>query len=336
MVGKRKEVMGDGKIKNQGTIPVGVVGVGYLGQHHARIYAEMDGVELVGVADPDRDRVHEIAERCGTRAYTDYRELISKAEAVSIVSPTVTHHEVAREFLKNGIDVLVEKPMTVNITQAEDLIGIADEEKRILQVGHIERFNGAVRELARLVKDPGFIEVHRLGSFVGRATDVDVILDLMIHDIDILLSLIHSPVREIRAKGVPVITSNVDIANARLEFENGCVANVTASRVSTHPQRKIRFFQPDTYISLDFQEQKVECYRRIGDPKGFVEGTPPKIVEEKITISKEEPLKVELTSFIDVIRNRTRPVVSGREGLEALKVATDILREIHAERTDIS
>ncbi len=312
------------------TIRVGVIGVGYLGQHHARIYAEMPGIELVGIADLDRDRADEIAKKFGTVSHLDYRELIANVDAVSIVSPTVTHYEIAQEFLKKGMDVLVEKPITVTVPQAEELVRIAGESGRILQVGHIERFNGAVRELARLVENPGFIEVHRLGSFVGRATDVNVILDLMIHDIDIILSLVHSPVREIRAKGVPVITTNVDIANARLEFENGCVANVTASRVSTHPQRKMRFFQPDTYISLDFQEQKVACYRRIGDHQGFLEGNPPKIVEEKISIPKEEPLKVELSSFIDVIRKRSQPVVSGKEGLKALKVATDILREIQA------
>lgn len=318
------------KQRQEDLIRVGVVGVGYLGRHHARIYAEMPDVELVGVADLNRAQADEIAKQYGTRSHTDYQEMIAEVDAVSIASPTVTHYDIARDLLKQGVDVLVEKPITVTLAQAEELVGLGLQNQRILQVGHIERFNGAVRELARLVKNPGFIEVHRLGSFVGRATDVDVILDLMIHDIDIILSLIHSPVREIRAKGVPVITSNVDIANARLEFEDGCVANVTASRVSAHPQRKMRFFQPDTYISLDFQEQKVACYRRIGDPKDFLSGNPPKIIEEKISISKEEPLKVELLSFIDAIRNRSRPLVSGQEGLEALQVASDILREIHA------
>lgn len=311
-------------------IRVGVVGVGYLGQHHARIYAEMPGVTLAGVADPDSARAREIAEKYGTDCFPDHRRMFGRVDAVSIVSPTVTHYEIAQDFLKQGVDLLLEKPMTVTLAQAEELVRLAGEKARILQIGHVERFNGAVRQLAGLVANPGFIEAHRLGSFVGRATDVDVILDLMIHDIDIILSLIDSPVREIRAKGVPVITSNVDIANARLEFENGCVANVTASRVSAHPQRKIRFFQPDTYVSLDFQEQKVECFRRIGDPNGYLAGSPPRIIEEKVSIPKEEPLKVELSSFIDVIRTRSRPVVSGREGLRALKVATDILRVIHA------
>jgi len=318
------------KKKNGRLIRVGVVGVGYLGQHHVRNYAEMPGVRLEGVADVDPGRAQEIAGRHGVRVFRGYREMIPDVDAVSIVSPTVTHFEIAKDFLEQGVDVLVEKPMTETLAQAGELIRIADQNQRILQVGHIERFNGAVRELERLVKNPGFIEVHRLSSFTGRATDVDVILDLMIHDIDIILSLVHSPVREIRAKGVPVITSNVDIANARLEFENGCVANVTASRVSTHPQRKMRFFQPDAYISIDFQEQKVACYRRIGDPKAFLDGHPPRIVEEKISIGREEPLKVELTAFVEAVRTRAAPVVSGREGMKALEVATSILREIGA------
>jgi predicted dehydrogenase len=311
-------------------LKVGVVGVGYLGQHHARVYSEMGGVELVGVTDTDEGRVREIAGRFNTEFYTDYRKLIPQLDAVNIVSPTVTHHEIGRFCLETGADVFVEKPITATIPEAEDLVKLALKGGRILQVGHIERFNGAVRELARLVENPGFIEAHRLGSFVGRATDVDVVLDLMIHDIDIILSLVNSPVRDIRANGVPVITPNVDIANARIEFENGCVANVTASRVSTNPQRKTRFFQPDTYIALDFQAQKIDCYRRIGNPEDFLRGEPPQIVQEKVAISKEEPLKVELESFVHAVRSRSRPVVSGAEGLKALQVATSIIQAIQA------
>ncbi len=313
---------------------VGVIGVGYLGQHHARIYSEMDGVELIGVADTDPGRTKEIADRFGVAGHDDYRTLIPKIDAVNIVSPTVTHHAIARECLEAGLDVFVEKPITVTTEEASDLVRLAEAKKRILQVGHIERFNGAVQELARLVHHPGFIEAHRLGSFVGRATDVDVVLDLMIHDIDIILSLVQSPVREIRANGVPVITPNVDIANARLEFENGCVANVTASRVSAHPQRKMRFFQADAYISIDFQEQGVECYRRIGDPAEFLAGKPPRIVKEDVSISHEEPLKVEISSFITALHERSRPVVSGAEGLHALQVATHILDEIQSHHPD--
>ncbi len=307
---------------------LGVVGVGYLGRHHARIYADMEGVKLAGVVDVDEDRAAKIGGKYGVPHYVDYRDLLSGIDAVSIASPTVTHFEIARDFLQHGIDVLVEKPITATLPQAEELVRMAGMHQRILQVGHIERFNGAVRELARLVRNPGFIEVHRLGVFVDRATDVDVILDLMIHDIDIILSLVRSPVREIRANGVAVITPNVDIANARLAFENGCVANVTASRVSARPQRKMRFFQPDTYISLDFQAQTVECYRRVGDPRGYLSGQMPKIVREEVAIPKEEPLKVELSAFVEAVQDRLRPIVGGEEGLNALQVATDILAEI--------
>jgi len=315
---------------------VGVIGVGYLGQHHARIYSEMPDVELVGIADTDRDRTDEIAARFGVQGFEDYRTLLTQLDAVNIVSPTVTHHKIALECLDRGLDVFVEKPITVTPEEASDLVQLAGAKKKILQVGHIERFNGAVRELARRVNQPGFIEVHRLGSFVGRATDVDVVLDLMIHDIDIILSLIQSPIREIRANGVPVITPNVDIANARLEFQNGCVANVTASRVSTHSQRKMRFFQADAYISLDFQKQELEYYRRVGDPAEFLAGKPPRIVKEDVSISREEPLKVELSSFIEAIHKRSRPVVSGEEGKNALQVATNILQEIQSHHTGIT
>jgi predicted dehydrogenase len=320
--------------KNMSSVRLGVVGVGYLGQHHARIYADIPGVELVGVVDADGDRAAEIAGKYGVTHHADYRDLIAKVDAVSIASPTITHFEIARDFLQQGVDVLVEKPITATLPQAEELVRMAGVHHRVLQVGHIERFNGAVRELARLVRDPGFIEVHRLGVFVDRATDVDVILDLMIHDIDIILSLVRAPVRDIRANGVPVITPNVDIANARLEFENGCVANVTASRVSARPQRKIRFFQPDTYISLDFQAQTVECYRRVGDPRGYLVGQMPKIIREEITIPKEEPLKVELSAFVEAVKHRTRPIVAGEEGLNALHVATNILAKIGLGTTD--
>ncbi len=322
-----------GDRKDPSSLRLGVVGVGYLGQHHARIYADMPGVALAGVVDTDESRAAEIAEKYGVPHYADHRELLSRIDAVSIASPTITHFEIARDFLQHDIDVLVEKPITATLPQAKELVRMADLHERILQVGHIERFNGAVRELARLVRDPGFIEVHRLGVFVDRATDVDVILDLMIHDIDIILSLVRSPVREIRANGVPVITPNVDIANARLAFENGCVANVTASRVSARPQRKMRFFQPDAYISLDFQAQTVECYRRVGDPRGYPTGQMPKIVREEVAIPREEPLKVELSAFVEAVQERLRPIVGGEEGLLALQVATDILAEITATDT---
>ena len=299
---------------------VGVVGVGYLGQHHARIYAAMPGVTLAGVADTDAARAAEVGDRYRARACADYRELLPGLDAASVATPTVSHFEVVRDLLEAGVDVLVEKPMAQRPEQAEALVEVARRTRRILQVGHVERFNAAVREAARWIRDPGFIEVHRLGAFVDRSTDVDVVLDLMIHDIDVILSLVRSPVREVRAKGVPVLTERVDIANARLEFEGGCVANVTASRVSMHPQRKIRVFQPDAYLSLDFQAQELACYRRIPDPAGGR----PRIVQEPVRVPREEPLQAELAAFVRAVRTRERPVVSGEDGLRALAVAEEI------------
>jgi predicted dehydrogenase len=305
-------------------VRVGVVGVGYLGEHHARIYSEMPGVELVAVVDPIEERVRAIAERLGCRACLNHQEILGKVDAVSIAAPTSLHHTLCLDFLQRDIDVLLEKPMTVSLEEADRLIEEADRHQRILQIGHLERFNGAIRKLKGIVQGPRFIESHRLGPFVNRGTDVDVILDLMIHDIDILLSVVQSKVREIRAVGTPVISSSVDIANARIEFENGCVANVTASRVSREKIRKIRVFQPDAYISLDYQLQELMVYRRVVDSeKG------PQILMERVETEKDEPLRVELESFIHSVRCREQPSISGRDGREALKVALEILALIH-------
>lgn len=247
-------------------IPVGVIGVGYLGRHHARLYAELSGARLVGVVDVDAARAREVAAATGSRAFTDYRELLPQVQAVSVVVPTSAHHDVTVACLKAGLDVLLEKPITVTLEEADRLIALADAAKRIIQIGHLERFNGAVRALVTRLAAPRFIESHRLGPFVGRGTDVHVILDLMIHDLDIILSLVRSPITEIRAVGVPVLTPNIDIANARLEFADGCVANITASRVSKDPMRKLRIFQPDAYFSLDYQKQEVVMARRVAAP----------------------------------------------------------------------
>ncbi|MCI0529163.1 MAG: Gfo/Idh/MocA family oxidoreductase, partial [Nitrospira sp.] len=236
-------------------IKVGVVGVGYLGQHHARIYSKMPGVELVGVVDIDAEKANAIAAQTGCQAYGDYHALLDQVQAVSIVVPTVLHHELASKFLRAGMDVLLEKPMTVTLQEADELIQEAEKKGSLLQIGHLERFNSVVRALNGRIQKPRFIESHRLGPFVERGTDVHVVLDLMIHDIDIILSLVNSPVELIRAVGVPVISSQIDIANARIEFASGCVANVTASRVSRDKMRKVRIFQPDVYISLDYLQQ---------------------------------------------------------------------------------
>ncbi|MBI4414474.1 MAG: Gfo/Idh/MocA family oxidoreductase, partial [candidate division NC10 bacterium] len=251
-----------------------------------------------------------------------------KVEAVSVAVPTIHHHAVARAFLEAGTDVLVEKPIAESLEEAEALVAASRRTGRILQVGHVERFNGGVRALHTLVREPGFIECHRLGPFAGRGTDVDVVRDLMIHDIDVILSLVRSPVVQIQAVGVPVISDRVDIANARLQFASGCIANVTASRVSVERLRKLRIFQRDTYLALDYATQEVTCYRRLLPPPGAPADALPRIVREEVAVDKPEPLRLELESFLHAVRSRTRPVVSGEEALEALRVAAQILAKI--------
>ena len=300
-------------------VRVGVIGVGYLGEHHARIYSEMDGVQLVGVVDPEEDRGRSVAEKTACRFFGELKELLGEVQAVSIAAPTSFHFDLSLVCLEKKIDVLLEKPMTVTIGEADKLIEEADRNKRILQIGHLERFNGGIRKLKEVVKEPRFIESHRLGPFQDRGTDVDVILDLMIHDIDILLDVVQSKVKELRAVGTPVISPNIDIANVRIEFENGCVANVTASRVSLKKERKIRIFQPDAYITLDYQLQEVDVYRRVTEANKA-----PRILMEKLKTEKDEPLRVQLEAFIRSIQNRSQPVISGIEGREALKVALKI------------
>ncbi len=307
-------------------IKVGVVGVGYLGQHHARIYSELRDCELVGVADISPERARDIAKKFKTQALGSYEELLGKVDAVSIVAPTVEHHRIAKAFLSSGVDVLLEKPITVTVEEADELVKLSDEGGRIFQVGHLERFNSAVTKMVELTTTPKFIECNRLSPFPDRSTDVDVVLDLMIHDIDIILSLVGSPVKHIHAVGIPVISHNVDIANARMEFESGCVANITSSRISLKKERKIRLFQPDTYISLNYQDQEIYAYHRIPnkkDPDGK-----PDIVGGKVKVEKKEPLKAELEAFLHSVRTRTRPLVSGHEGREALKVAMRVQEEI--------
>ncbi len=309
-------------------VRVGVVGVGYVGQHHARIYSELPGVDLVGVVDIDEARLQEIGERHRIQLCRDYRELLGKLDAVSVAVPTLLHYSIAKEFLECGVDVLVEKPIAHSLTQADELVDIAKADDRIFQVGHIERFNGAVKALEDIVKSPGFIECHRLGPFAHRNTDVDVVLDLMIHDIDIILNLIKSPVMAVTAVGVPVISDQVDIANARLQFESGCVANLTASRVSVERVRRIRIFQRDTFISLDYSQQEIAIYHRLPGEAGPAAEVDPRIVKEDIFIDKAEPLRVELESFVECVRSRKRPLVSGEEGRDALRVASQIVEKL--------
>jgi predicted dehydrogenase len=306
---------------------VGVVGVGYLGRFHARIYADMPDVALVGVADIDGARAREIAEQHGCEAYADATELLDRVDAVSIVVPTIHHVSVARPFLEHGVHMLMEKPIAPTAAEAESLVALADRAGVVFQVGHLERFNAGIMELAARVQQPRFLEVHRLGTFVDRATDVDVVTDLMIHDIDIVLSLVRSGIRHIAADGIAVITHQVDIANARIEFENGAVANVTASRVSNKKLRRIRIFGNEQYYGLDYIGQKIEIVRAVPDPAG---GKWPKIVTEFLDVTPHPPLDTELAHFIRCIRSGETPLVNGRVGLEALRVALSVKAKIAA------
>lgn len=309
-------------------IRVAVIGVGHAGEHHARLYRDLPGAELVAVCDTDAARAGAVAARHGTRAVTEFRTLLGKVEAVSVAVPAVSHYAVAGAFLEGGADVLVEKPIAETLEDAETLVAAARRTGRILQVGHVERFNGGVRALHALVREPGFIECHRLGPFAGRGTDVDVVRDLMIHDIDIILSLVRSPVVQVHAVGVPVISDRVDIANARLEFASGCIANVTASRVSAERLRKLRIFQRDTYLALDYATQEITCYRRLLPSPDAPPSELPRIVREEVAVDKAEPLRLEVEAFLAAVRTRSRPAVSGDEALEALRVAGQILAKI--------
>jgi len=304
-----------------GKLKVGVVGVGYFGKFHVEKYASNPLVDLVGVVDLDSEKGGDIAERNGTRYFSDAAELYKKVDAVSIAVPTLYHYAVAQEFLKRGIHVLLEKPMTVTVEEARKLLETAQSKDCVLQIGHLERFNPALTALRKSLGHPRFIESHRLQSFIERAIDVDVIMDLMIHDIDVILDLVKSDVAEIRATGVPVVSPRIDIANARVTFENGCVANVTASRVSLKSMRKIRIFQPDAYFSIDFAQRKVSIHRKVAD----IEGSPfPKIVEEKVNPQEYDALEAEVYAFVESVRNNTPPLVTGLDGLKALEVANEI------------
>jgi predicted dehydrogenase len=299
-------------------VRVGVIGVGYLGQHHARIYSEIDGSELVGIVDVDQERADSFAAKYGCPAHTDYRALFSAVDALSIVTPTTSHYEIALDCLRAGKDVLIEKPITVNVEDADELIREAEKQKCIIQVGHLERYNPAVLYASELIRKPLFIESERLSPFLGRGTDVDVTLDLMIHDVDIILSLVGLPVKEIKAVGAKVLTGKIDVAKAWIEFERGCTALVTVSRLSPEKLRRLKVCQKDSYISIDYQNAEVKRHFR----------TPEGISSEIIKPEKCEPLKEELKDFIRCVRERARPKVSAREGRDALKVVMEITEKI--------
>ncbi|HEX3949625.1 MAG TPA: Gfo/Idh/MocA family oxidoreductase [Steroidobacteraceae bacterium] len=306
-------------------IRTAVIGVGYLGRFHAQKYAALANSQLVGIADPSAAARAGVAAELKVAAHADYRQLLGSVDAVSIVTPTPLHHEVAKAFLEAGASVLVEKPMTVTIAEGEDLIEIARRRNRILQVGHLERFNAAVLAVQPALTVPRFIESARLAPFKHRGTDVDVVLDLMIHDIDLILSIVRSPVVAVDAIGSSVFSKEIDIANARLRFANGCVANATASRVSLKTERKLRLFQDDAYMSLDLQ-QKILTVIRKGAGMG-ADGMPQVIIDEN-TYEQGDALKSEIEAFLQAVAAGKPPPVTGEDGLLALRTAVSIAEQV--------
>jgi len=306
-------------------IRAGVIGVGYLGRFHAQKYAALQDVELVGVADTSSEQGRKVAEECSCDYFPDYRELLQKVDAVSIAVPTSLHHAVGADCLAAGVDILMEKPVTVSLEEADELIATAEEKSLIFQVGHLERFNPAVQAMEPFLTHPLFIESNRISVFKNRGVDVDVVLDLMIHDIDIILNIIKSPLKLIHTVGAPVATATTDIANARLIFENGATANVTVSRISRTNIRKMRIFQPGSYINVDFANRKVMTIKL---QEELMESGMPKQEVEVTSFKEGDALKSEIIHFIDNVRNRTRPSVSGHEGRRALAVAHEVISQI--------
>lgn len=320
-------------------LKVGVIGVGHLGQHHVRVFKEMANCNLVGIHDRNSERAHEIAAKHDVKVYPEYEALLQDIDAIDIAVTTTHHHRLAKQALKQGKHVFVEKPITSNLQEAEDLIALAREKNLFIQVGHIERFNPIVLKVADSIDNPMFIESHRLAPFTPRGSDVSVVLDLMIHDIDLILGFVNSKIKDIRATGVCILTPTVDIANARMEFENGAIANVTASRISMKRERKIRFFQKNAYLSLDFQNKNVTILKR-GEkfkemlPELLLGNIPPdadKLVDlKKIDASDitKDALTLELESFVESIDKGRKPKVDGEAGTEALRIATIISDKI--------
>jgi predicted dehydrogenase len=306
------------------SLRVAVIGVGHLGRHHARILSAMPAAELVAVVDTNRARAEDIAAANRTSALNDASELAGKVDAVTIAVPTEIHRDIALPFLQRGVPVLVEKPMARTLAEADEMIAAANASGACLAVGHTERFNPAVAAARPLASDPRFIEVHRLGVFPERSLDIDVVFDLMIHDLDVVLSLVPAEVESIDAVGVPVLTGRVDIANARVRFQNGCIANLTASRISRDRVRKIRFFQPSAYLSIDYAAQKLEMYRLVTG-SGF-----PSIQGGEVPVANEEPLVRELADFVDAVGSKRAPLVTGEQGRRALAMAQAITDKIAA------
>jgi predicted dehydrogenase len=302
-----------------------VIGAGYLGRFHAQKYKDAPNSELVGVADPSAEARGAMAAELGIQTYSDYRELLGRVDAVSIVTPTPLHHAIAKEFLESGAHVLVEKPMTATVAEAESLIESARHANRILQVGHLERFNAAVQALQPMLTVPRFIESARLAPFKHRGTDVDVVLDLMIHDIDLILSIVQSPVVAVDAIGSSVFSKEIDIANARLRFANGCVANATASRVSLKTERKLRLFQDDAYVSVDLHQKVLTVIRKTG---GVTADGMPQVDIRETSYDQGDALKAEIEAFLSAVATGRPPPVTGEDGLKALHIAVSIAEQV--------
>ncbi len=322
-------------LQEKDLIPVAVVGVGVFGRNHARVYKELEQqgetVRLVGVVDRDLNRADEVAREFGCRGFGSVQQMLtthSEVRAASVAVPTTQHLAVARDLMEAGIDVLIEKPVATSLAEVDELIATAAAQKRIAQAGHLERFNPAVRATLPLLTKPMFFEVHRLSVFTPRSLDVDVVLDLMIHDLDVVLSFIDSAVREVRAVGLPILSGKTDIANVRLELESGCVANFTASRVSTERVRKLRFFQPGQYVSLDYGRQEVMVFSVGQDGSAGEPSVNPQIRIAKPAVAQEEPLHAELKSFLQAVAQRSHPVVPLEDGRRALALALEIVAAV--------
>lgn len=305
---------------------VAVIGVGYLGRFHALIYSRMPNVDLVGVVDTDAERAAHVAAEAGCPVFSSPLDLLGRVDAVSVVVPTTAHLDAAQPFLRRGVAVLLEKPIAATLEDGGAIVRLASEHGAMLQIGHVERFNAGVMALAERITTPRYIEAQRMGGFVERATDVDVVSDLMIHDIDIILSLIGAEISHISAVGASVLTGHVDIASARIEFDNGAVANVVASRVSDRKTRRIRVFQPGRYLSLDFIDQTID----IAEPRTVTGALRPEITRQRVAVEPIKPLDLELAEFVRCVREGAQPLVDGRIGLKALEVAL----EVHARIGD--
>ncbi len=324
-------------------LAVGVIGVGHLGSLHARLLTEVSGVRLAGVCDTDQAKASQLAGELRTKAFPAIDALMDVCDAVTIATTTSSHYLVAQRAIAKGKHLFIEKPITQSVVEAEELCRGAHARKLVIQVGHIERFNPAILALEKYEIKPMFIESHRLAQFNPQGTDVAVVLDLMIHDIDLILSFVRSPVHQIEASGVAVVSDSADIANARLQFENGCVANVTASRISQRKMRKMRLFQPNAYISIDFQQGAAEVFRLVGEKEKGIQGTmmlgeigagkhKRKIVYEKPQVKEVNALKYELELFVRAVRSGERPIVDGEDGKRALEVAGRILEKIRQQK----